>query len=239
MGAHFRWLFFDLFDTLVALNEAPYFEGKRLAAEAAGVEYGAFMAAWRATGKRASIGEIPDPYSRATEALKACGVTERKKIAEVSRLDVETIARCVHFYDGATDALASLRSLGFGLGLVSNATATTAFIVSPLRLRERLDLLLFSYEAKALKPEPVIYQKALARAGCAPAEALFIGDGANRELDGARDAGMATLCLDHPQKADSFRDRGNLSSSTHPRVTSFAELVALPELQEAMGRGGE
>lgn len=234
MSARYRWLFFDLFDTLVALDEAPYFRGKRLSAEAAGVGFEAFMAAWRATGKRASTGEIPDPFSRATEALKGCGIVDRRKSAEVARLDVETIPRCVRFYDGATEALAALRGAGFHLGLISNATATTAFIVSPLHLRERMDLLIFSYEAKAMKPEPAIYQKALSRAACAATEALFIGDGANRELDGAREVGMATLCLDHPHKADSFRDATNLSSPDHPRVSSFQELLALPELQQPL-----
>jgi len=234
MAARFRWLFFDLFDTLVAVDEAPYYEGKRRSAEAAGVEYERFLAAWRDTGKAASIGEIRDPYGRALEALKSLGVTDRAKVAEVARLDVETIQGCVRFYEGAAEALASLRGLGFRLGLISNATATTAFVIQPLHLRERLDLLVFSYEAHALKPEPAIFQKALGRAACAPGEALFVGDGANRELDGARDLGFATLCIDHPVKADSFRDRDGLSAPDHPRVTSFAELAALPDLQEPL-----
>ena len=56
------------------------------------------------------------------------------------------------------------------------------FRSGPLHLRERLDLLVFSYEARALKPEPAIFERALKRAECPAAEALFVGDGANREL---------------------------------------------------------
>ncbi len=234
MDVRFRWVFFDLFDTLCTVDEKAYYEGKRLAAQTAGIRYETFLAAWRATGADASVGKIRDPFSRALAALEACGVKDRSKAAQVADLDVETIRRCVSFYGGATDALASLRGLGFKLGLISNATATTAFVVQPLHLRDRMDLLVFSYEVKAVKPDRAIFEVALARAGCPASEALFVGDGANRELDGAAEMGLGTLCMDHPVKAESFRSRDGLSRPDHPRVASFAELMARPDLQEPL-----
>ncbi|MCI4397530.1 MAG: HAD-IA family hydrolase [Acidobacteria bacterium] len=235
MSNLYRWIFFDLFDTLCAVNEPVYYEGKRRAAEAAGLSYEVFMKAWKATGPQASVGQIRDPYARAKAALESCGISDRAKIAIVAELDVETIRQCVFFYEGAREALASIRQAGFKLGLISNATATTAFIVQPLGLREKLDLLVFSYEAKAVKPDRAIFDLALRRSGCQAGEALFVGDGANHELDGARDAGFATLCMDHPVKAESFRDRDGLSGPDHKTVHSFAELLALPEIQQPAG----
>ncbi len=225
------WVFFDLFDTLAAVEEEVYYAGKRAAAEAAGVPHEAFLAAWRNTSPEASVGRLRTPFDRAVEALRALGVTDRAAAAEVARLDVETIQRCVRLYDGAEGCLRRLRERGFRLGLISNATATTAFVVSPLRLRDLLDLLVFSYEAGAVKPDPAIFHRALRRAPCRPEEALFVGDGANRELDAARDLGFATLQMDHPVKALSFRDPDGLSSPDHPRVASFDELLRLPLLQ--------
>ena len=116
----------------------------------------------------------------------------------------------------------------------ANATATTAFVVQPLHLRERLDALVFSYEVHALKPDPPIFEIALQRAGCQASKGLFVGDGANHELDGAEAVGLAPLCMDHPFKAESFRSRDGLSRSDHPKVHSFAELLALPDLQEPL-----
>lgn len=227
------WIFFDLFDTLAAVDEKVYYAGKRAAAEAAGVPYEDFLRAWKETSPDASVGRLRTPFDRALKALSALGFMDRAAAAAVARLDVETIQRCVHLYEGGEECLKTLRERGFRLGLISNATATTAFVVSPLRLRELLDLLVFSYEAGAVKPDRLLFERALTRAGCRAQEALFVGDGANRELDAARDLGFQTLWMDHPVKALSFRDPDGLSSEDHPRVRSFSELLSLPELQAA------
>jgi putative hydrolase of the HAD superfamily len=228
----YRWVFFDLFDTLCTVDEPVYYAGKRTAAEAAGLEYDAFMAAWSSTSQDASVGKLKTPYARAEQALARLGVSDRRAVSEVARLDVETIQACVRYYDGAQDAMRSLRERGFSLGLISNATATTAFAIGPLGLRNSLDTLVFSYEVGAAKPEAAIYRAALRRAETTPRSALFVGDGANRELDAARDLGMDTLCMNHPVKAHSFRNPDTASDASHPEVCSFAELLALPNLSE-------
>jgi putative hydrolase of the HAD superfamily len=225
--AALSWIFFDLFDTLCTVDEAAYYGGKRAAAEAAGINFEAFLAAWKSTSAEASIGRIKTPFDRAARALAMLGVYDRAAVGEVARRDVETILASVVYYEGAPECLTALRSRGFRLGLISNATATTAFVVAPLKLREHLDSLVFSYEAGVVKPDPAIFQKALERPGAVASRSLFVGDGANRELDAARSLGFSTLCMDHPRKALSFRDPDGLSSPDHPRVTSFPDLLAL------------
>ncbi len=226
----YHWIFFDLFDTLCTVDESRYYEGKRKGAEAAGVDFSAFIEAWKRTSPDASVGKLRTPYDRAEKALGALGVKDRKVVAEVARLDVETIQDCVGFYGGAEDCLRILRSRGFDLGLISNATATTAFAIGSLGLRALLQCLVFSYEAGVAKPDPAIYQLALRRTGCTPREALFVGDGANRELDAAAAQGWGTLCMDHPLKAFTFRNPDTLSRPDHWAVRSFEALLALPEL---------
>ena len=51
------------------------------------------------------------------------------------------------------------------------------------------DALVLSHEVGAMKPEPAIYEAALARAGCDPAECLFFDDLADN-VEGARAVGM-------------------------------------------------
>ena len=229
MGSY-RWVFFDLFDTLCTVDEDVYYRGKRATAEAAGVEYGAFLASWTDTAQDASVGKLKSPFSRAERALESLGVRDRRIVAEVARLDVETIQACVCYYEGAEAALEALRSRGFGLGLISNATATTAFAIGPLGLRNRLDCLVFSYEVGATKPDPAIYEAAMQRSGCLPGDALFVGDGANHELDAAASLGMGTLCMDHPRKAHTFRNPATVSGPGHRVVRGFAELLGHPDL---------
>ncbi len=227
----YRWVFFDLFDTLCTVDEERYYAGKRAAAEAAGLDYPSFMAAWASTSHEASLGHIKTPYERAERTLEKLGARERRAAAEVARLDVETIQTCVRFYEGAEEGLQLLRERGFSLGLISNATATTAFVIGPLGLRAKLDTLVFSYEMGATKPDPAIYQAALRKAACDPVHGLFVGDGANRELDAARAVGMGAVCMDHAVKAQSFRNPDTLSDASHPAVRSFEELLALPDLE--------
>ena len=234
MAAGYRWLFFDLFDTLCTVDETVYYEGKRKAAALVAVDEQRFLAVWGGTSPDASVGKLRTPIDRAVRALEALGIQDRALAMEVAQLDVEFIQRCVVYYDGAVQALEALRARGFKLGLISNATATTAFAVGPMRLRSHLDQLVFSYEVGLVKPDPAIFHAALRKAACPPGGALFIGDGANGELDAAVAVGMAALCMDHPVKALSFRNPATLSSSSHPKVHSFGELLALPELQSPL-----
>ena len=229
----YRWLFFDLFDTLVVVDEDIYYKGKAESAEAAGLDPDEFIEAWRSTSEPALVGKLKDPFARATEALKILGKEERSLSAKIAMYDIEVLQRCVSFYDGATETLTVLRDCGFNLALLSNATATTAFIVSTLHLRDRLDHLVFSYEIGCRKPDPRFYQIALERTLAVPEESLFIADGANRELDAARDAGIETLKICHPVKALTFMNRDNMSSDGHREVGSFSELLALEDLQNS------
>jgi len=227
----FRWVFFDLFDTLVVVDENTYYEGKRESAELVGLDPDKFMEAWRSTSEDALVGKLRDPFQRATATLKILGAEDRSLSAKIAMYDIEVLQRCVSFYDGATETLAALRDLGFSLALLSNATATTAFVVSSLHLRDRFDQLVLSYEIGCRKPDPKFFEKALERTGAVPGEALFIGDGANRELDAAAEAGLRTLRITHPVKAHSFMNKETLSSSGHREVRSFGELLALEELK--------
>jgi putative hydrolase of the HAD superfamily len=56
----------------------------------------------------------------------------------------------------------------------------------------RFDLQLFSYELRALKPEPELFRAALERAGRAPDEVLFVDD-VQANVDAAASLGIAAL----------------------------------------------
>ena len=220
-----KWIFFDLFDTIVFVNEDIYYKGKKEAAQLVGINEVEFIDAWKSTSEEAIIGKLKDPFQRANEALKRMGVQDRNISAKIAIYDIETLQQCVSFYDGATETLSFLREKGLNLALLSNATATTAFILAPLHLRDRFDHLILSYEIGFKKPDPVFFKIALERTSALPEETIFVGDGANRELDAAKDCGIKPIRINHPQKAYSFMDKDNLSSNDHDEVNSFSELL--------------
>jgi putative hydrolase of the HAD superfamily len=95
------------------------------------------------------------------------------------------------------EVLDALRSR-FRLGVISNFDGRLRPIFRHLGLDDIFDPLVISSEAGADKPDPWIFQQALARAGVAAAEALFVGDDPVRDWQGAAEAGLQVFRLHRP-----------------------------------------
>jgi putative hydrolase of the HAD superfamily len=94
---------------------------------------------------------------------------------------------------GAQEALRSLRAGGAAAGVVSNFDGRLPGLLAGLGLAEHLSVVMLPGEARAAKPDPRIFALALARLGVSPQEAVFVGDDRERDLAGARAAGLATV----------------------------------------------
>lgn len=95
--------------------------------------------------------------------------------------------------EGAVALLESLRARGLRTAIVSNFDARLPSILAGLGLAERLDAIVLPCTAGAAKPDPAIFRCALETLRVAPQEALFVGDDAERDLDGARRAGLRAV----------------------------------------------
>ncbi|WBB68831.1 HAD-IA family hydrolase [Micromonospora sp. WMMD812] len=91
------------------------------------------------------------------------------------------------------DVLDALRTDGHPLALVSNATSETAEAWPRSPLARRFDVAVFSCEVGLAKPDPAIYRTTAERLGVAPADCVFVGDGADGELAGAAAFGMTVF----------------------------------------------
>jgi putative hydrolase of the HAD superfamily len=94
---------------------------------------------------------------------------------------------------GASALLDRLRGRGLATGVLSNFDRRLPGILAGLGLLERLDAVVLASDAGAAKPDPRAFAAALRRLGVAPAEALFVGDDAARDLEGARRAGLRAV----------------------------------------------
>lgn len=117
---------------------------------------------------------------------------------------VETMMGAIRFrpYPDSGPALAELRARGLTLVCVSNWDCSLGQVLERCGLAEALDGVVSSAEAGARKPDPAIFTAALELAGCAPGEALHVGDTASEDVAGARAAGMAALLLDRSGGGD-------------------------------------
>ena len=114
-------------------------------------------------------------------------------IAEMMRREVDFWAR---FDDRVLNWARDLRSAGLRTGILSNLPRTLGE-----RLRtepgflEHFDQVTFSYELGFIKPEPPIYQYAIAGLGVEPGEALFLDD-RPENVEGARAVGIHAVVFD-------------------------------------------
>ncbi|MDX6583780.1 MAG: hypothetical protein QOI10_2964 [Solirubrobacterales bacterium] len=111
---------------------------------------------------------------------------------------VETMMAAIRFraYPDAAPALAALRARGLTLVCVSNWDYALGEVLERCGLGDLLDAVVTSAATASRKPDPAIFAAALELAGCAPGEALHVGDTDAEDIAGARAAGIPALLLD-------------------------------------------
>ena len=113
-------------------------------------------------------------------------------------VDAETMMSSIRFqaFADAVPALEGLRGHGLKLVCVSNWDCSLPDVLERCGLGQLLDGAVSSAVAGARKPDPAIFKRALELAGCAPGEAVHVGDTAEEDVYGARAAGIEPLLLD-------------------------------------------
>lgn len=102
------------------------------------------------------------------------------------------------------DALESLRSSGARVGILSDASAEIAAAWPSSQLAALVDAVVFSCEAKHIKPTRWLYQRVLNKLDVSAHRALYVGDGGGDELRGALTAGMAVVAVTRRGPAESI-----------------------------------
>ncbi len=114
--------------------------------------------------------------------------------------------------------LASLKSAGFFLAVISNSDGSVEGELRRAGLRDYLEFVIDSSIVGVEKPHPEIFEIALERAGMMPQEALYVGDTYATDIGGAQLAGLRGILLDRV---------GAYPDATCPRITSLSELSAM------------
>ena len=93
--------------------------------------------------------------------------------------------------------LESLRGRGVKTGLVANSWPEPARLLradaEAFGLAPLLDVMVFSEEVGAAKPQPEIFVHALEQLGVEPLAAMFVGDRLETDVQGAANVGMTTV----------------------------------------------
>jgi len=121
-------------------------------------------------------------------------------------MDAERIARRVYDefgdpsrwrpYDDVIPAFERVKQHGLCLGLISNWDRRLAGIFTGLGLGQMLDTVVSSAEVGLRKPDPRIFELALARVGVGASEAAHVGDHHYADVLGAHAVGMLPVLID-------------------------------------------
>jgi putative hydrolase of the HAD superfamily len=117
---------------------------------------------------------------------------------------------------GVRESLERFRAAGLRLAVVSNANGTVQALFDRLGLAGAFDAILDSQVEGVEKPDPRLFERALARLGAGRAAAVHVGDIYHVDVVGARAAGIRPVLLDSD---------GLYPDADCPRVGSLAELA--------------
>ena len=117
---------------------------------------------------------------------------------------------------GVRESLLRFRAAGLRLAVVSNANGTVQALFDRLGLAGAFDAILDSQVEGVEKPDPRLFERALARLGASREAAVHVGDIYHVDVVGARAAGIRPVLLDSD---------GLYPDADCPRVGSLAELA--------------
>ncbi|MBO4635677.1 MAG: HAD-IA family hydrolase [Clostridiales bacterium] len=189
MEKNIKAVIFDMFETLVTLNEGPVYFGTQIASDL-NINRDKFRSIWdksdedRTNGKR-TLEDVIAAIMRAND------VYSPELLDMVIKKRTDTKRACFQrIPDEIFVMLNSLKEKGIRIGLISNCFSEEVTVIKESRLYDLFDAPCLSFELGIKKPDPRIFEECMRRLDVTPGECLYIGDGGSRELEAARQIGM-------------------------------------------------
>ncbi len=155
-------------------------------------------------------------------ALEEVGIADRDLAVRSAGNYNEYRRRYFSPFPGTVDTLRTLRSRGLRLGIVTNGFSEThREKIALLQIGEFFDAIFMPDEVGMLKPDPLLFAHACTSMGSAPLHAAMVGDRYDRDIRGARDAGLYTVWLN-------VRDE-TLPAGAPPPDATCASITGVPE----------
>lgn len=127
-----------------------------------------------------------------------------------------------YLFNDSIEVLKYLKNEGYKVAVISNSPPTTRDQLLDLGIKEYIDVVAFSFEVDARKPEKEIFLSVLAKTNIEPSEALMVGDSLKNDINGAHAVGIDSLLLDR-----------NDTISYAPKITTLLQLKEFLETTES------
>ena len=162
-----------------------------------------------AVGHRAALGRDDPEFTARWRETVLGGVAQDRRYADILRdlgvsdpdgfIDAEhEVWRPAHSVLASAQALLeALRSRGIRTGLVANSWPDPGRVLrrdaEAFGLAQLLDVMVFSEEVGARKPDPTIFRHALSALGVEATDTMYVGDSLVTDVQGAAGVGMTTI----------------------------------------------
>ncbi len=141
----------------------------------------------------------PESHDRVLQmqnVLEHFGVNPILYAQQLHEIYWETLMEGMELRPGTSELLDELRRLGIKTGVCTNMLIDKQMEkLRRLGLAERFDAFVASEEAGRDKPAPQIFSLCLEKCGCAPREAIMVGDHRDHDIGGALEAGLHGIWL--------------------------------------------
>jgi putative hydrolase of the HAD superfamily len=209
---------FDLWETLIDWDRAA---AARMLREVDDLVGDGFAERWNSTNRR---------YVAPIRTALAEADVPEELIEEICTIRLGYHRRALVPRPGAVVTLQLLREQGYRLGLITVCSEDIEVLWPETEFAGLFDAEIFSSRVGLSKPDPRIYLACSETLGVEPHEAVFVGDGANDELAGARRVGMDAILIHRAGEGPLW----GLDDWDGPRVTSIPGV--LDELSRRTGK---
>lgn len=221
-----KGVLFDLMDTLAYLKPGIYETTLQGFADSIGVSLSRFKWAWGESRKDAQIGYFKTTAARVHWVINKLEVSISPDVCNEMADKVESMWRDnVTLYEDTEQLLKHLHRDGFFMAVVSNGPVAMECLKESLGINAYLKAFILSSEVGVPKPDKHIYYRSLGELGLSASQCVFIGDGNDRELDGAREVGLCTVKIERARP--SYANLKNESLDWDVEVGNLAELHSL------------
>ncbi len=208
-------MIFDLWETLVDWDRSA---AAAMLADVSALAGDGFDERWAASATR-----YTGPIRAALlEAGVPAGVLE-----EICAIRLEYTRRSLVPRPGAIETLRELAGWGLLVGLITVCSEDVQRVWPETPFAGLFDAEVFSSELGLAKPDPRIYRHCCELLGVSPREGVFVGDGANDELDGARRVGLRAILVHRPGEDPLWPE---VREWDGPRATSIPDVLEVLEL---------
>jgi putative hydrolase of the HAD superfamily len=209
-ASQIRAVIFDLWETLIDWNHEANTRMHTRVRERVGFD---FHERWNRATER---------YTTPVRTVLAGVGVPADAIEDVLSYRAEFVRTCLVPRAGAVDTLKELRARGLKVGLITVCTEDVELLWPESEFAGLFDAEIFSNAIGLSKPDPRIYLACCEQLGVEPGEAVFVGDGANDELEGARRVGLRPILI-HKAGEDPFWPEVRTWDGL--RVTSIPEVL--------------